>query len=306
MVVPTRSAPIVVAVGEHGDGQALEWAAAEAGARGCALQVVHAMRLRWAVDPWGLVPVADFWSYRLAAEELLAEAVERARTMSPDLEVSGHLVVGPPVASVVAQGRGARLLVLGSHPAAHLRVLTGFSVVGRVAGRAPCPVAVVPPLPRGGDGTPPRVVAGVTGSAASAAALDFAFRAAAQRGLGVTAVLVGPPEDRAREVLERALDRRPAECADVPVELRPTTPDPGAALIRQSRGAALVVLGRGSGSTRRTRRVGRDVLRQARCPVVVLRPDAGTRTDTAGLGRSTTATDRVRTDRVRHPRAAWE
>jgi hypothetical protein len=51
--------PVVVAVGNDTNGQALDWAAAEASARRCPLHVVHAERLRWTIDPSGLVPVAD-------------------------------------------------------------------------------------------------------------------------------------------------------------------------------------------------------------------------------------------------------
>ena len=87
----------VVAVGNDTTGQALDWAAAEASARRCRLHVVHAETLRWAVDPWGFVPVADFWSYRVAAEHMLRAAVSRARLVAPDIDVSAELGFGPTV-----------------------------------------------------------------------------------------------------------------------------------------------------------------------------------------------------------------
>src|SRR5919107_5917576 len=135
--------PVVVAVGNDSDGQALDWAAAEASARGCGLHVVHAERLRWAVDLSGLVPAADIPSCRAAAEQLLAAAVRRARAVAPDVEVTAESVVGSPVPLLLAQGRGARLLVLGSRGAAVPGRLPAPSTCDRVAGRVPCPVAVV-------------------------------------------------------------------------------------------------------------------------------------------------------------------
>jgi hypothetical protein len=89
--------PVVVAVGNDTTGHALDWAAAEASARRCRLHVVHAETLRWAVDPWGFVPVADFWSYRVAAEHMLRAAVSRARSVAPDIDVSAELGFGPTV-----------------------------------------------------------------------------------------------------------------------------------------------------------------------------------------------------------------
>src|SRR5919107_1662393 len=101
--------PVVVAVGNDSDGQALDWAAAEASARGCGLRVVHAERMQWAVDPSGLVPAADFRSCRLAAEHIVRRAASRARSVAPDIEVSEELVIGPTVSSLVSQGRRAQL-----------------------------------------------------------------------------------------------------------------------------------------------------------------------------------------------------
>src|SRR5687768_1630708 len=109
--------PVVVAVGDDLDGHALDWAAAEAAARRCRLDVVHAERLRWAADPSGMVPVADFSSYRAATDDLLRAAVRRARSVASDLEVSAESVVGSTVPVLVSRGRGAQLLVIGSRVA---------------------------------------------------------------------------------------------------------------------------------------------------------------------------------------------
>jgi nucleotide-binding universal stress UspA family protein len=247
--------PVVVAVGDVTNGQALDWAAAEASARRCQLHVVHAERLGWAVDPSGLVPVADFSSYRETGEKILREAVSRVRSVAPDIDVSAVSVFGATVPLLLAQARGAQLLVLGSRDAGFPRSLRGrliHSLCGAVVRRAPCPVAVVRPLPSSPyAGSPPRVVVGVDGSGTCTAALGVAFRAAAQRGLPVTAVhawtpdvpadheaVCGPAtaaEARAGLILDQALEPWRSRFTDVPVVTRLVVAEPAAALIRDRR-----------------------------------------------------------------------
>ncbi|WP_369134012.1 universal stress protein [Modestobacter sp. I12A-02662] len=286
-----QAGPVVVAVGHGGTGEALDWAAAEASARGCGLRVVHAEPLRWAVDPSGLAPAADIWSSRAAAEQIMAAALRRARAVAPDVAVSAESVVGPPVPLLVSAGRGAQLLVLGSRDTPFTWRLPALSTCDRVAGRAPCPVAVVRPLRSGPHaGSSPGVVVGVGGRGACAGVLAVAFRAAAQRGVPVRVVhawspdvpadheaVCGPAaaaEERARLVVDEALAGWRSRFADVVVETRLPVDDPAAALVRESAGASLTVVG----SRPRTRvgtalvgSVSRSVARRARCPVVVVR-----------------------------------
>jgi nucleotide-binding universal stress UspA family protein len=152
-------------------------------------------------------------------------------------------------------------------------------------------VAVVRPLPSNGNGgSAPRVVVGVSGSPSCVDALGFAFAAAAQRGLPVTAVHAWTPDlpadheavagpvsgtaAHARSALARALAPWRSEFADVAVEARLVCGDPAAALIRESDGAALVVVGsRGRRLARAAAfgSVSRSVPRRARCPAVVVR-----------------------------------
>jgi nucleotide-binding universal stress UspA family protein len=324
--------PVVVAVGLRGNGQTVDWAAAEAAARGCRLHVVHAERLRWTVDPSGLVPVGDVSSCRLAAEEILRVAVRRAHAVAPDVEVSEEAMFGSTVRLVVAQGRRAQLLVVGS-PTGRFAWGRAFRVSHAIARRAQCPVAIVRPLLSGAHAElPPRVVVGVDGSGACAAVLDVAFGAAAQRGLPVTAVhawmgdvpgdheVVCAPsraaEKRASRTVNRALEPWRCRFGDVPVETLLVHGDPAAALVRESEGAALLVVG---GLAQRPARgafsaaVSRSVAQRARCPVVVVR-DARTRAVTTWWGRRDeprrAATmpfgDPTGTDAVRGRRASWE
>jgi nucleotide-binding universal stress UspA family protein len=300
-----QAGPVVVAVGEDSSGEALEWAAAEASARGCGLHVVHAERLRWAVDLSGLVPAADVASCRAAAEQLLAAAVRRARSVAPDVDVTAESVVGSPVPLLLSQGRGARLLVLGSRGAAGSVRLPAASTCDRVAGRVPCPVAVVRPLRSGPHpGSSPRVVVGVGTRGSCTDVLAVAFRAAAQRGVPLRVVhawspdvpadheaVCGPAtaaEERARLVLDEVLAGWRSRFAGVPVEIRLPVAEPAAALVHESAGASLTVVGSPARRAVRAPLVGsvsRRVARQARCPVVVVRTGTAEQPEVAARDR---------------------
>jgi nucleotide-binding universal stress UspA family protein len=318
----TPGLPVVVAIGNDPDGRALDWSAAEASVRGCALHVVHAERLRWAVDPSGLVPVADLESCRVAAENVLQAAVRRVRSVSSGLEISAQLLFGPTIPSLVAQGRHAQLLVLGSRRTGRprgMRSRLSASLVGRLASRASCPVAIVRTLDDGlRAGAPPRVVVGVDGTT-SGAALEFAGRAAAQRGVPLVLVHAWAPdlpadhegvcapvarsEAEAALVLGEILSRGQRSFPDLRVEPRLVCGDPAAALIRESEGAALLVLGtRGLGGARAQLfgSVSVSVTAQARCPAVVVRP--GRRVQ----GTAAPPTDRTGREWAPGWRAPWE
>ena len=110
--VLSRPGAVVVAVGHDTSGQAQDWAAAEASARGGRLHVVHAERLRSAVDPSGLVPVAT------------------------------RLSIADPAAALIRESEGAALVVVGSRARGAVSGRLFGSASGRVAERAPCPVVV--------------------------------------------------------------------------------------------------------------------------------------------------------------------
>jgi nucleotide-binding universal stress UspA family protein len=129
------------------------------------------------------------------------------------------------------------------------------------------------------------VVAGLDGSDASIALLDWAARYAAVVGADVKVVTAWrhhePPDHRSA----RAEDDVPAAlvdrlqhlvrqtCTGVPHQLVVAKADPAALLLRESRGADLIVVGAQLGD--RDTRLGsatQAVLRQAQCPVVVVPP----------------------------------
>jgi nucleotide-binding universal stress UspA family protein len=288
-----RLRPVVVAVGDDADGHAVEWAAAEAWTRGCPLQVVHAQQLWWTVDPTGLIPVADLSTSRDAAEDILRTAVSRARAVAPDVDIYAEALFGCTARMLAAETRGAQLLVLGSRSEPFSGGVRGFfsrPLVGAVARGAACPVAVVRSLRSGVTAGAPRVVVCAHGAGEWAAALGVAFRAAAQRGVPVIAVQgVAPdtPADHeaiagsaavaemcARTTLDRALQPWRHRFADVRVGTRLLAGDPAVALVRESQGAALVVIGfraRVAARDGGIGRVGRAAAGRAQCPVVVVR-----------------------------------
>jgi len=157
--------------------------------------------------------------------------------------------------------------------------------------------------------------------------LSVAFRAAAQRGVPVTAVHAWSPDvgagheavygpsaaskEGARLVLDEALEVWRSRFADVPVETRLLAVDPAAALIRESEGAALTVVGSWSRGTVRTALFGsvsRDVAQQARCPVVVVPTGAAKQRQNAVHDRHRTGliSDPAGTGPVRQQRSPWQ
>ena len=205
-----------------------------------------------------------------------------------------RLLPATAVPALLGEARDARLLVLGSRGrrgmSGHLR----RSVTAQVSARARCPVVVI--RPSGALDTssalPARVVVGVDGAASCTPAVGFAFQAARQRGIPLIAVHAWIPdlpadveaisalpitaEALARGTLERALDRWQAAFTDVPVHAALVRGDPAHALIAQSRGAALLVVGtRGRGPVMGTLlgSVSHTVLRHAHAPLAIIRHD---------------------------------
>jgi nucleotide-binding universal stress UspA family protein len=134
------------------------------------------------------------------------------------------------------------------------------------------------------------VVVGVDGGPSSAAAVGFAFRAARQRGIPLTALHAwtpDPPPDLdaapappevaealARRALARAVDPWRDGFPDVVVRTELVRARPGPALVAGSRGAALLVVGgRARGPVRAALLgpVGRAALHRGGVPLAIVR-----------------------------------
>lgn len=272
--------PIVVATdGSEPSRRAMYWSLEEAASRGSAVLLVHAA-------PGG---IGDGGPQDLAgasldpqaltrAKELVEQELTEAARFDPDVEVSARLLEGPTVPELVAAGRGAALLVLGSRGLGGSAAALG-SVSQHVAAHAPCTVVLV--RSRAGSAVEPgRVVVGVDGSAAAAAAARMAAAEAALRGSRLQLLHAeqapagdGTAEDF-RQRLERLADDVNETWPDLAVELTLLDAHPVAALLEASRHADLVVVGShgiGAFPDMLIGSVGQEVARRAESPVMVVR-----------------------------------
>lgn len=267
--------------------RAVDWAAAEAAARGGTLTV-------WCVAVSGTAETPMLWDGTKAvlvpAADVVRRGEERAAAAAAGLAVTGGVGRGDPAQQLLARAQGSDLLVVGDRGlGAFLGLLVG-SVSERVAEAAACPVVVV----RGEPAPDQPVLVGVDGSAANQAAIGFAFAAAERRGVRLVALAAAEPRlvppalgspappavdpDAARDALDGVLDgalrpwteRHPG----VPVRRLPVTSGATRALVEASAEACLVVVGsRGHGAITGALfgSVSRHLLRQAHCPVAVVR-----------------------------------
>lgn len=146
------SGAIVVGVdGSEASREALRWAADEARLRSARLVAVHAWSFVPAQpigDPGMLaVPAGDLPGQLDAESEAarlaLDEAVGDALGADPGIDVERKLVEGDAGETLVKEGAGAELLVVGSHGRSGFKAALLGSVSRSVVDHAPCPVVVV-------------------------------------------------------------------------------------------------------------------------------------------------------------------
>ncbi len=276
--------PVLVAVDGQAEGwDALEWAAAEAAARQVGLRIVHAVR--WPGPPLGLPGglAMNRWDPKVESTGMgvLEEAVELARGVAPTVPITTHLHWGDIAQVVLREGRRDSLIVLGRRCGRHRRSVAR-SLSSQVARRSNCPVLVVglqDEISRGPSLG--RVVVSADGTQDPTIALGFAFRAAQRRDAGVTAILGWSRRSSAHDDTRVARALRVCREAFPGVEVRERVValPAGSALVRESAGAALVVLGsRTRGRLRRRLFESvESVLGSARSPVAVVRDASGSR-----------------------------
>ncbi|WP_433035385.1 universal stress protein [Actinomycetospora sp. CA-053990] len=290
--------PVVVGVDGSPSGRdALDWAVAEAATQVRPLWVVHACPPPIDTGPLGPLPSLSPYT---GTGDVLHEAARRAALVAPEVEVTTRLVSGGPVPALL--GQRACLIVVGGRGRRGVRRALAGSVSVAVSARAQCPVVTVPPLREVVPGpSRAKVVVGVDGLDLSSRAIGFALQAAAQRGVGLTALHAWtprPPADSggladdwaaSRAVECRALDgalagwRERFPTVDITPKL--ACDDPAHALAVESAGAALVVVGsRGRGCMTGVLfgSVSQVLRHAAHCPIAVARP----RAVTAGRARA--------------------
>lgn len=211
----------------------------------------------------------------------------------PDLTVIADTVEAHPAGALIEASGEASLVVVGTRAGTGILGRAGGSVAAQVAAHADAPVLVVRP----GDERPEElaklpIVVGLDGSAESEQALGYAVDTAVARGVNVRAVYawsmlglsdIGPfrsefyepdAQDKAHRLVAEAVSGWSDRYPDLDIVNRAVhVIDPVRALLHETREAGLVVLGsrgRGGFLGLRLGSTVDGVIRQARCPVVVI------------------------------------
>lgn len=147
---------IVVGIdGSPGSEVALRWAVDEARRRDSTLEVVHAWSYPTLVGINGLSAVPIGWeSVEGSAKELVDDAIERVRPESGDLMIEATVCGGGAATTLVEAAKHADLLVVGTRGRGGFGGLLLGSVSQQCVHHAPCPVVVVPAVPRVGQPGP--------------------------------------------------------------------------------------------------------------------------------------------------------
>ncbi len=225
---------------------ALRWSVNRARETGAAVELLH---------------VVGGDTTREKAEALLSAELEFARGLAPDLVYTTFVASGRAEDALVRRSTRHSLLVVGTHK-------TGF-IYGRAFGsrflglarRTRCDVAFIPDQ---GGITRRGLVAGIEASRTGDAVVLFA--AAESERTGNELQLVGSSRDDA----DRAADLVRTTHPDLRFRTRVTDLPLAEALVAASAQMALLVIGRGRGSTASTLAGNQDVLLNMSCPVLVL------------------------------------
>lgn len=275
---------------------AVDWAAARASERAKPLLILVAVAPspdRAAPLDAGAPAESPFLSrVKEAAEEAAAAELARVRAAHPGLDVQTAVVVDVPSRPLAAATADADLVVVGARGySAPLKTAALGGTSDAVATHAHGPVAVVPEFSRDNPQHPDGpVVVGVDDSEQSLAAIAWAAGEAGRRGVPLVAVHAW----RAWPWLTDSLVGWSVQDASLGVGLEQMVKDlcapyladgqelvtrveighPAVKLVEASDEASLVVIGsRGRGGVLGLLlgSTSREVMRQARCPVVVVR-----------------------------------
>jgi nucleotide-binding universal stress UspA family protein len=275
--------PIVVGTdGSPSAERAVEWAAAEVARRRCGLHVVYAAQPR----ECGLA----FWDVELlteAGEHFLRRAAELAAKAVPDVPVTTELMFEAPGYALRERAGRAEQVVVGHRGRGGFTGLLLGSTSLALAGRTRCPLVIV----RGGTGDErDEVLAGVDlRDEESAQVLEYAFEAAALRGVWVRvvhtwemppALFNGAYPVTVRQALTAAQNRLAEAVApwrarypDVRVVEETPPGHPVEELVSRSGRADLLVVGcHRHGAGPHIGSVSHGVIHHAACPVAVIGP----------------------------------
>ncbi|MFF8910660.1 universal stress protein [Streptomyces olivaceoviridis] len=277
----TRELPLVVGVdGSEQSLRAVDWAADEAALRGLPLRLVYAS-LWERYEGTSLAEDLGKPSEEVMAEDIVESAARRAYGRQAGVKVTTDVLPEEPEYALVRESRTASAMVLGSRGRSGIDEALLGSVSVTVAGHAHCPVIVL----RGNHDNRVRsghrrVVLGVGGKPADAAAVRFAVEEARRRAVPLEAVRAWrcpaqgvPPrlhEERAEDELATALQDLPT---DVQVHRRTVEGHARRVLLDASADADLLVVGarrREGHHGLQLGRVAHAVLHHSACPVAVV------------------------------------
>ncbi|MFI9001885.1 universal stress protein [Streptomyces sp. NPDC053541] len=269
------------------------WAAAEAARRGRDLHLVHAAD----TDRRALFTDAEtVQEVREAGRDLLIRTADAVRERFPGLVVTRELGRQEPVAALLAAAGRKGTIVVGHRGLGGFATLMLGSVGLGVAGRAEVPVIVVrgdderPTDPTGRDGPAHGTVVAAVHDASDLGWLRLAAAEAEARGAALRLVRAGSPfahpggAQAPDDLAARIRAAHPGLAVTAHAES-----GAGAAgiLIEASRGADLLVAGRGRRTLALGRALGRvahALIHHAHCPVEIVPhafPDTGTDPDRA-------------------------
>ncbi|MFG3696735.1 universal stress protein [Micromonospora sp. NPDC047620] len=275
MAAATEAA-VLVGLGSERNLPVVRLAAQEAAAHGHPLCLLHAF------DWTAALKAPSIAGPRAEADELISRAAEVAAEVAPAVPVSGEIVEGAVVDTLVRRSESAFLLAIGdAGMAACGDCVPADAPAVQLAARAGCPVLVArrDPPPQG------PVLVGVDGSTSSLGALEWAFECAARRESRLLAVRVVEPEDGTEdpELLVGLVARCARRFPSVPAECHTIRGDPGTVLVEQSRSAQVaLVAARGDEPWRgMLGAVSQALLYHSPAPVIVVRGLTGVPVDGA-------------------------
>ncbi|MEE3066794.1 MAG: universal stress protein [Actinomycetota bacterium] len=290
----TKKHGILVCVdGSEASDVAVAWATREAGMRGTAITLMHAVAPIVVGFPVGqLYDEMPGWQ-KEAGQHVIDQA---QKTVSASLgkfeapEIRTEMVYSNVAPALIEASKDARMIVAGSQGLGALGRLLLGSITTSLVHHAHCPVAVIH---SDGDAAPDPtapVLVGVDGSPASEAATALAFDEASRRGVGLVALhawsdvgvfpMLGmdwrDSEANGEEILAERLAGWQEQYPDVHVKRVLCCDLPSRWLLEESKHAQLVVVGshgRGGFAGMLLGSVSSHVAQSATVPVIVVRGD---------------------------------
>lgn len=296
----TKEDIVVVAVdGSDASKMAVRWAANTATKREIPLRLAASYTMPQFLYAEGMVPPQELFD-DLQAEtmEKVDEARNIAHEVAPELKIGHTIAEGSPIDMLLDMSRDVTMLVMGSRGLGGLSGMVMGSVSSAVVSHAACPVVVVREDNHvNADNKYGPVVVGVDGSEVSQRATEYAFSEANARGseliavhtwmdMQVQASLAGlsaaqqqweEVEREQSELLSERLQPLIDQYPGVPVKKVITRDRPVRALVEQSEGAQLLIVGshgRGGFRGMLLGSTSRALLQSSPCPMMVVRPES--------------------------------